>query len=146
MVNQTVPVCGTRFYMSVSLHKVIGAPNMVHIFFLIMSCLMEIYLCVGNKDYMYLPKVWKSYKNKMCLWNIMPQIMANSNEAQDHKDKYFDTSRKILSQEMTMYNMEVVRMLSLRSYDQCQFFLYWSNVKVKRLSAYKKISSQGIFM
>ena len=26
--------------------------------------------------------------------------MANSNEGQDHKDKYFDTSRKILSQEM----------------------------------------------
>ena len=35
----------------------------------------------------------------MCLWNTM----ANSNEGQDHKDKYFDTSRKILSQEMTMY-------------------------------------------
>ena len=28
----------------------------------------------------------------------MPPIMANSNEGQDHKDKYFDTSRKILSQ------------------------------------------------
>ena len=24
----------------------------------------------------------------------MPPIMANSNEGQDHKDKYFDTSRK----------------------------------------------------
>ena len=33
-------------------------------------------------------------------------IMANSNEGQDHKDKYFDTSRRILSQEMTMCNME----------------------------------------
>ena len=32
--------------------------------------------------------------------------MANSNEGQDHKNKYFDTGRKILSQEMTMYNME----------------------------------------
>ena len=42
-------------------------------------------------------------KNKMCLWNTMPPIMANSNEGQDHKDKYFDTSRKILSQEMIMY-------------------------------------------
>ena len=38
----------------------------------------------------------------------MPPIMANSNEGQDHKDKYFDTSRKILSQEMTMYNMEAL--------------------------------------
>ena len=34
--------------------------------------------------------------------------MANSNEGQDHKDKYFDNSRKILSQEMTMCNMEAV--------------------------------------
>ena len=54
----------------------------------------------------------------------MPPIITNSNEGQDHKDKYFDTSRKILSQEMTMYNMEAysTRILSLRSYDQCQFF------------------------
>ena len=35
-------------------------------------------------------------------------IMANSNEGQDHKDKYFDTSRKILSQEMTMCNTEAL--------------------------------------
>ena len=38
----------------------------------------------------------------------MPPIMANSNEGQDHKHKYFDTSRKILSQEMTMCNMEAL--------------------------------------
>ena len=38
----------------------------------------------------------------------MPPIMANSNEGQDHKDKYLDTIRKILSQEMTMCNMEVL--------------------------------------
>ena len=37
--------------------------------------------------------------------------MANSNEGQDHKDKYFDTSRKILPQEMIMYNMEVFKKL-----------------------------------
>ena len=34
--------------------------------------------------------------------------MANSNKGQDHKDKYFDTSRKSLSQEMTMCNMEAL--------------------------------------
>ena len=70
----------------------------------------------------------------------MPPIMANSNEGQDHKDKYFDTSRKILPQEMIMYNMEVFSILSLRSYDQCQNFFNWSNVKVKGLSTrgYKK--------
>ena len=33
---------------------------------------------------------------------------ANSNEGEDHKDKYFDNSRKILSQEMTMCNMEAL--------------------------------------
>ena len=60
------------------------------------------------------------------------------------KDKYFDTSRKIFSQAMTMYNMEAFSILFLRSYDQCQFFFNWSNVKVKRLSTYKRISSQGI--
>ena len=38
----------------------------------------------------------------------MPPVMANSNEGQDDKNKYFDTSRKILSQEMTMYNMEAL--------------------------------------
>ena len=47
-------------------------------------------------------------KNKMCLWNTMPPIMDNSKEGQDYKDKYFDTSRKILSQEMTMCNMEAL--------------------------------------
>ena len=52
----------------------------------------------------------------------MPPIMANSNEGQDHKDKYFDTSRKLLSQEMTMYYMEAFSLFSLRNYDQCQFF------------------------
>ena len=67
--------------------------------------------------------------------------MANSNEGQDHKDKYFDTSRNILSQEMIMYNMEAFSILPLRSYD-----FNWSNVKVKRLSTYKKVLSQGIFM
>ena len=45
-------------------------------------------------------------RNKMYLWNTKPPIMANSNEGQDHKDKYFDPSRKILSQEMTLYKME----------------------------------------
>ena len=38
----------------------------------------------------------------------MPPIMSNSNEGEDHKDNYFDTSRKILSQQMTMCYMEVL--------------------------------------
>ena len=38
----------------------------------------------------------------------MPQIMTNSKDGQGHKDKYLDTSRKILSQEMLMCNMKVL--------------------------------------
>ena len=34
--------------------------------------------------------------------------MANSNKGEDHKDKYFDTNRQILSQEMTMRNIEAL--------------------------------------
>ena len=52
----------------------------------------------------------------------MPPIMANSNNGQDHKDKYFDTSRKILSQEMTMYNIWKPLVSYLEDYDPCQFF------------------------
>ena len=37
-----------------------------------------------------------------------PSIIANSKDGQDHKDKYFDTSRKILSQKMTMCNVEAL--------------------------------------
>ena len=32
----------------------------------------------------------------------MPPIMANSKDGQGHKDKYLDTSSKILSQKMLM--------------------------------------------
>ena len=38
----------------------------------------------------------------------MPPIMANSKDGLGHKDKYLDTSRKILSQEMLMCNMKAV--------------------------------------
>ena len=43
-----------------------------------------------------------------CFETQMPPIMANSKIGHDHKDIYFDTSRKILSQEMTMCNMEAL--------------------------------------
>ena len=38
----------------------------------------------------------------------MPQIMPNSKDGQDHKDKYLDISRKILSQEMLLCNMKAL--------------------------------------
>ena len=76
----------------------------------------------------------------------MPPIMANSNEGQDHKDKYFDTSRMILSQEMTICNMEALVSYLYEVMTIVNFVFNLSNVKVKSLSTYKKISSQGIFM
>ena len=36
----------------------------------------------------------------------MPSIMTNSKDGQVHKDKYLDTSTKILSQEMIICNMK----------------------------------------
>ena len=62
----------------------------------------------------------------------MPPIMANSNEGQDHKDKYFDTSRKILSQEMTMCNMEALVSDFSEVMTNVIYFLNWSKVKIKR--------------
>ena len=38
----------------------------------------------------------------------MPPIMANSKDGQGHKEKYLDTSRKILSQEKHMCNMKAL--------------------------------------
>ena len=49
--------------------------------------------------------------------------LCNTNapdNGQDNKDTYFDTSRKILSQEITTCNMEALIFI-IRSYDQCQF-------------------------
>ena len=62
----------------------------------------------------------------------MPPIMANSKEGQDHKDKYFDTSRKILSQEMTMCNMEALVSYFSEVMTNVNFFLNWSKLKIKR--------------
>ena len=67
----------------------------------------------------------------------MPPIMANSNKGQYHKDKYFDASRKVLSPEITMCNMEALASFFFRSYDQCIFFSC-SKVMIKLLSTYKK--------
>ena len=36
----------------------------------------------------------------------MLPIICNFKDGQDHKETYFDINKKILSQEMIMYNME----------------------------------------
>ena len=38
----------------------------------------------------------------------MLPIIANSKDGQGHKEKYLDTSRKILSQEMLTWNIKAV--------------------------------------
>ena len=48
------------------------------------------------------------YKTRCVCETQMPPIMANSKDGQGHKDKYLDTSRKILSQEMLMCNMKTL--------------------------------------
>ena len=45
-------------------------------------------------------------QTKMCLGNINAPIMANSKGGIGHKDKYLDTSTKMLLQEMFMCNMK----------------------------------------
>ena len=37
--------------------------------------------------------------------------MANFKDGQGHKDKYLDTSRRILSQEMLMCNMKALKFI-----------------------------------
>ena len=49
--------------------------------------------------------------------------MANSKDGQDHKDKYFDTSKKTLSQEMAMCNMEVLIFYFLEGMTNVNIFL-----------------------
>ena len=48
------------------------------------------------------------YKTRCVCETQMPPIMANSKDGQGHKDKYLDTSRKILSREMLMCYMKAL--------------------------------------
>ena len=69
----------------------------------------------------------------------IPLIMANTKDGKSHKDKYFDTSRKILSQKMLMCNIKALYIISIIwLWIMGVFFSMW-NVKVKRFSTNKKI-------
>ena len=61
----------------------------------------------------------------------MPPIMANSKDCQDHKDKYLDTSSKILSQEMLMCNMKFLRLTVQKLLARLKMSKNGSNSKVK---------------
>ena len=47
-------------------------------------------------------------KQNVCCETQMPLITAKSKDIQGHKDKYLDTSRRILSQEMLMCHMKAL--------------------------------------
>ena len=60
----------------------------------------------------------------------MPPIMANSKDGQVHKDKYLDTSIKIMSKEMFICNMSSKTYIYHCVMINVYFFLSMSNVKV----------------
>ena len=61
----------------------------------------------------------------------MPLIMTNSNDGQGHKDKYLETSRKILSQEMLMCNKKALALTVQKLLARLKFSKNGSNSKVK---------------
>ena len=72
--------------------------------------------------------------------------MANSKDGQDHKDIYFDTSEIILSQEMTVCNMEAlifIYTLEVMTNDNLK-----EKVKCQgqKASTNRKILSEGVRM
>ena len=72
-----------------------------------------------------------SAKTRCVCETQMPPIMAK--DGQGHKDKYLDTSRKILSQEMLMCNMKALA-------------LQGQGHRVKNHGSQGKVLSQGILM
>ena len=57
--------------------------------------------------------------------------MANSKDGQGHKDKYLDTSRKILSQEMLRCNMKALTLTVQKLLARLKFSKNGSNSRVK---------------
>ena len=57
--------------------------------------------------------------------------MANSKDGQDHIDKHFDTSRKILSQETLMCKMKALALTVQKFFPKLKFFKNGSNSQVK---------------
>ena len=68
----------------------------------------NIHVCWWNSTVMIITGIDLSVKTRCVRETQMPLITANSKDGQDHKDKYLDNSRKILSQEMLMCNMKAL--------------------------------------
>ena len=73
----------------------------------------------------------------------MPPIMANSKDGQGHKDKYLDTSRKTLSQEMLICNIKALALTLQKLKARLKFSKNGSNSKVKvtgsKIDTYGKV-------
>ena len=70
----------------------------------------NIFICFAipfHSTHGHKPEIYSLKTRCVCETQMSP-IMANSIDGQDHKNKYFDTSKKILSQEMAMCNMETL--------------------------------------
>ena len=65
--------------------------------------------------------------------------MANSIDGHDHKDKYFDTSKKILSQEMTMCNMKTLISYFLEIITNVNFFFKKVNCQGQKVNYQHKV-------
>ena len=75
----------------------------------------------------------------------MPPIMTNSKDGQDHKDIYCNTSEKILSQEMTVRNIEALILIYLEVMTNINF-KKMVKCQGQKVSTNRKILSQGILM
>ena len=65
----------------------------------------------------------------MCNQDVFIKLNSSDNGQFQRRPKsqgqIFDTSRKILSQEMAMCRMKALVSFFLRSYDQCKFFFFF---------------------
>ena len=68
------------------------------------------------------------YETRCVCETQIPPIIANSKDGQDNEDIYFDGSRKILSQEMTMRNMKSLIFIFYKFWPMSIFFENWLNV------------------
>ena len=89
--------------------------------------------------------------SKMCLWNTNASDNGQFKDDEDHKDKSFDTSRKILSQEIIIWIVEALTFIFFSLEVMTNAFFVkkkCSNVKVKRLCSNRMLLhvSQGIFL
>ena len=84
-------------------------------------------------------------KNKMCVCKThIPPIITNFKDGHIHKNKYLDTSRKVLSQEILMCNTKALIFIIKKSWPMLMF--KQNRSCEVRNAYYRKFLSQGIFI